>query len=133
LSRARLLSAYYLGGTLVFACLDWVLHAPVRAAFLGRPGQRMVYYAVLLGLGLLVRQRPSWAAGVGTVESATNVALIVFSIMLPVWSLSDQVEAGGAIAVPFTSWTLIGALLSGAVFAFSFQRHQRALFSRTSK
>lgn len=124
---SRLLSAYYLVGTLVFAALDWVLHAPIRAAFLGRPEYRIGYYLLLLGLGVLVRHRPGWAPLIGMGESALNVLLVILSIMLPVLSLSAQVDQGGPIGLPFTSWSLVGALLSGLVFVVAFHRNQAAL------
>ena len=125
--QARWLSLYFVAGTVVFAVLDWLIHAPIRAAFLGRPGHRLMYYAALIGLGLLVRSRPHWGPAVGMAESAINVFLVVLSIMLPVLSLSDQVAAGGPIGTGLTTWGLLGALFGGLVFVFSFHRSQHAM------
>ena len=111
----RALSLYYIAGTLGFAVIDWVLAAPIRAAFLARPSQRWVYYAVLIGLGLLCRARPGWAPLVGMLESAANLTLVLLSIMLPVYASTSSVEAGGGAGVPFTSWTFVSVLLSGSV------------------
>lgn len=122
--------AYYLVGTVAFAALDWILAAPIRATFLDRPQQRLVYYVALLGLGLLCRAKRQWAPLVGLGESAVNLFLVIASIMLPVFSLVDAVDAGGPMTLPFTTWTLLNVLITGSVLIVSFQQNQRALMSR---
>ena len=131
--HARWLSIYLVAGTVVFAVLDWLIHAPIRAAFLGRPGHRLMYYAALVGLGLLVRSRPHLGPVVGMAESAVNVFLVVLSIMLPVLALSDQVAAGGPIGTGLTTWGILGALFAGLVFVFSFHRSQHAMRTSSSQ
>lgn len=129
----RALSLYYIAGTLGFAVIDWVLAAPIRAAFLARPSQRWVYYAVLIGLGLLCRARPAWAPLVGMLESAANLTLVLLSIMLPVYALTSSVEEGGGAGLPFTPWTFASVLLSGSVLIYTFHRSQRALLRQAKR
>ena len=129
----RLLAVYYGPGTLLFWGMDIILSAPMRASFIGRPMWRVVYYLGLLGLGALCRWRPASAPLVGMIESAVNFFLVLLSILFPVWGLTDQVLAGdpaSEVGLPFTTWTIMNALLSGAVFAFAFQRSTDALTSR---
>jgi hypothetical protein len=52
------------------------------------------------------------------------------SIMIPVYGLVDQVESGGAVGVPFTSWTFANVLLTGSVLIYAFNRSQRALLKQ---
>lgn len=129
----RVLSLYYIAGTLLFAAVDWVLSAPIRAAFLGRPSQRWIYYALLIGLGVLCRARPTWAPMVGMLESAANLTLVLLSIMLPIYALTGTVEAGGPAGLPFTSWTFANVLLTGSVLIFTFHRSQRALLRQAKR
>lgn len=129
----RFLTRYYLLGTLAFAAIDWFLAAPIRAAFIGQPTQRLAYYAALIGLGFLCSSRPTWAPIVGIVESSVNLLLVLLSIMLPIYGLTDAVEGGGAVGLPFTTWTFVNVAISGAVLIYSFQRSQRALFKQMGR
>ncbi|MEK9500425.1 hypothetical protein [Gaopeijia maritima] len=118
---------YYLGGTLAFAALDWLLAAPIRAVFFGRPTHRLMYYLALLAVGLLCRFRPTWTPVLGMAESAVNLTLVLLSILLPIWGSLDAVAAGGEAYRPASTWVLLNALLSGAVLILAFQRTQRGL------
>ena len=123
----RLLTLYYGVGTLVFWGIDMVLAAPIRASFIGRPGLRIGYYLALLALAALCRWRPTAAPLVGIAESSVNLLLVMMSILMPVWGLTDQALAGGELGLPFTTWTLLNALLSGLVFVYTFHRSRSAL------
>lgn len=123
----RIITGYYLA-TPVFAALDLLADAPVRAAGLGGPAWRWGYYVILLVLGLLCRARPAWAPAVGMTESAFNLVLLLLSILLPIWSLPDAVLAGGPTVVPAGPVELVNVALSGSVAILSFKRSERALY-----
>ena len=62
-------------------------------------------------------------------ESSVNLLLVLLSILLPVWGMTDQVIAGAQVRLPFGAWTFPNAVLSGLVLIFTFHR-SRAAFER---
>ena len=126
---ARLLSAYYLLGTVVFWLLDAFLSAPVRVA-LGTGPQRLGYYLLLLGFGALCRFRPRFAPVVGIAESGLNLTLIFVGLWLPIVSMTDTVLAGGEVGPPLSVYRVVNAALAVAVLSYSLKRHQGALLTR---
>lgn len=130
LEIVRLLSFYYLGGTIAFGLLDWIVHAPIRAAFLGSLEARLFYYAILIGVGLFVRRRPDLAAVIAMAESGINFILVLLSIVLPIYILWNQVLEGAPTPTPYTIWRPIGALLSGLVFLRALRLHHGPLAAR---
>lgn len=117
---------YYIAGTAIFWLIDLVLSAPIRAAFIGRPGMRYAYYIGLLAIGLIARQWPRSGPTLGILESAVNIILLVLSIMLPYWSLMDQVESG-PLTLPFTPWTFINFGITGVVLVTMLRRQTDSL------
>lgn len=128
-AETRFFTRYYLLGTVLFWALDVLVSIPVRAAFTGRPRMRYGYYLALLGLGLACRRWPRAAPLLGICESGLNLTLLVLSIMLPVFSLVDQVESG-PLALPFTTWTFVNFAIAGTVMVWTLRRHQSALRDR---
>lgn len=124
-SSPNLIVLYYLI-TPAFAVADLVFHAPVRVAGLSDPGYRLAYYAVVFALGLLCRARPGATPFVGIVESTVNLLLLFLAILLPIWSLPDQLLSGAALDTGFTATKVVNALLSGSALIVSFHRHQAA-------
>lgn len=120
------LPLYYLGGTALFWLIDVILSAPIRAAFIGRPGMRYAYYLGLLGIGIVVKLYPRSGPLLGVLETSTNLLLLVLSIMLPYWSLLDQVETG-PLTLPFTPWTFVNFGITGAILVTMLQKHRHAL------
>ncbi len=133
MTTSRFFTLYYSLGTLAFAALDWILAAPIRAAFLHAPNQRVLYYAALVGLGFVCRAKPTWAPVVGMAESSLNLLLVLLSIMLPIYALADQVEGGGAVGLPFTRITLLNVAVTGSVLIYTFHRSQRAFQRQTGR
>jgi len=124
---ARLISTYYLLGTVVFWLLDAFLSAPVRVA-LGTPLQRAGYYLLLLAFGGLCRFRPRVAPVVGIVESGINLTLIFVGLWLPIVSMTDAVLAGGDVGPPLSPYRMVNAALAVVVLSYSLKRNQSALF-----
>jgi len=117
---------YYLA-TPVFALVDLGLGFPVRVAAVLEPFHRMVYYAVLMALGLVVRVRPRLAPWVGMGESVTALILLLLSVLLPIWSLPDGLAAPGATpAAGLNPAGAVNALVVGSALVVAFQRHQVA-------
>lgn len=120
------LSAYYLGGTVVFWALDVLVNAPVRVA-LSTPRARAAYYVGLFAIGAVCRWRPRWAPVAGIAESAINLTLIFIGLWLPIVALSDAVLAGQDPAAPHSVLRVLNAALSVAVLTYALKRNERAL------
>jgi hypothetical protein len=118
----RTFASWYLLGTLGFLALDLVLGAWVGALRIpGLAGSeaRWIYYAVLLLLGGVAWGVPRAAPWIGALESLVNLGILFAGILLPIWSLSDVLLAGGepSEAVPGFA-RLAGALLAGGWLIF---------------
>jgi len=113
---ARLVVLYYLA-TPIFALLDFRGGLDFRVAFLhDHPAARLLYYAVLLALGLLASQRASLAPLVGLLESGANIGMLVVSVMA---AYANAVVSAGAVN-PFTPAAVVNMLLSGFALALSY-------------
>lgn len=78
---------YYYAATIVFALLDWLFGANLRAAgFADSPTLRTSYYAACLGCGLLARLWPALAGPVTLAESAVNVTSLMLSVLTPLYT-----------------------------------------------
>ena len=119
----NLVAAYYLV-TPAFAVADLVFHAPIRVAGLTDPAHRLAYYAVVFALGLFCRARPEATPFVGIGESTVNLLLLFVAILLPIWSLPDQILSGGPVEGGLSGIKIANALLSGTALVVSFHRHQ---------
>lgn len=128
----RVITVYYLA-TPIFAVVDFAAHWPVRVAGLATPGWRWAYYAALMVLGLLCRAWPRWAPVVGMAESAANLLLLLLSILLPIWSLPDQVLAGGAVTGVAGGPQIANLALAGSMAIVSFKRNEAAFQERLGR
>ena len=116
----RLVALYYLA-TPLFAMLDFRGGLDLRAAFLqGHPGARLLYYAVLFAIGILVSQRPVLAPALGLLESGVNVCLLAVSVMATYANAVVAAGEPGNFANPFTPAAVINLCLSAAVLAISY-------------
>jgi hypothetical protein len=125
----RVIEGYYLATPLFFA-IDLVWREPVRAAALSAPGGRYAYYVVLVLLGLLCRVRPAWAPAIGMGESAFNLLLLILSVMLPIWNLTDQVLTDQPITGGLTQAHVWNFALAGTMAVLSFKRSEWAMRAR---
>lgn len=126
------LQAYYWATSLFFLA-DLTLGVSLRAAALPSPTLRYLYYFLCLGCAWACRRWPASAPWVGMTESAVNILLLILSVMLPVFSLTDAVLAGEPIPPPMTTGKLLNFVLSGTVLWLSFQRSQSAVFGRVTR
>lgn len=124
-NATRVVAGYYLA-TPVFAVADLGLGIPVRVADVLPVGPRVAYYAAVFALGLLCTARPGATPWVGMAESATNLLVLLLSILLPIWSLGDALASGAPLAAGLTGIAAANALLSGTALVVSFHRHQDA-------
>ena len=129
--NTRLLRIYYLA-TPAFGVLDAVVGVNIRIAALPDPALRMAYYAFAFGCGLLCRWRPRLTPAVGVTESSLNVLLLVLSIMLPIWQLTETVFTDAPLVTPFSTVSIGNFILSGSVLVASFHLHQATLSRRRS-
>lgn len=123
----RIIEIYYLA-TPLFFLTDVILDAPVRAAAFHVPVWRYLYYVVLMGLGVLCRYKPAVAPVVGMGESAINLLLLILSIMLPIWSMADQVLAHEPVSGAPTWAQLSNFVLAGGMAIVAFKRNERAFY-----
>lgn len=129
LDAGRLVVGYYLA-TPVFAVADLGFGVPVRVADVLPLAPRAAYYAVVFAFGFLCAARPRVAPWVGMAESATNLLILLLSILLPIWSLGEAVVGGGAPQVGLDAAAGANALLSGTALVVSFHRHEAAALGR---
>ena len=127
--NTRLLRAYYLA-TPVFGVVDAVVGVNIRIAALPDPALRTAYYVFAFGCGLLCRWRPRLTPAVGMAESSLNVLLLVLSIMLPIWQLTETVFTDAPWVTPFSTVPIANFILSGSVLVASFHLHQATLSGR---
>lgn len=126
----RLMVGYYLA-TPVFAVADLGFGAPVRVADVLPTGPRAAYYAAVFVLGLLCARYPGAVGWVGMGESATNLLILLLSILLPIWSMVDAVSLGTTPQGSLLDGAgIVNAVLSGTAMVVSFHRHQAAVLGR---
>jgi hypothetical protein len=121
----HLVRLYYLA-TPLFFLVDVIGHAPLRVAFLADARMRFGYYALCLGIGLLMRVRPQTTPLLGTLETSVNFTLVLLSILWPVYSAVGVVETG-TLPPLLTMPQLMNAALSGAMLAVTFHTQQLTL------
>ena len=93
----------------------------VRVAFLDSwPAGKFIYYIIAFVLGIIAWRKPEWTARIGLVESATNVMLIILSVV--VWYLGALDAAGSDFAMPTapSPEALVNFVFSAAVAGISY-------------
>ncbi|MHB1192311.1 MAG: hypothetical protein ACYC6F_04615 [Longimicrobiales bacterium] len=120
----------YLLATPLFAVLDLGLGLPVRVATILPESGRLAYYAGIFALGLLCRARPMATPWVGMLESASNLTLLLLSILLPIWSFPLASAGDAPVQIGLTPAGAANALLSGVALVASFHRHEAAALGR---
>ena len=124
--RARALEVYYLASPL-FAVIDIVLDAPVRAAAIPDRQLRYAYYAATLACGVLCHLRPRLAPYIGIGESSVNLLLLVLGVMLPIVQAPMVMLEGGTVEAGLDAVGLVNFALSGTVLVASFHWSRHAL------
>lgn len=124
----RIIEGYYLA-TPVFFVVDLLFEAPVRVAGLAMPGWRYAYYGALVLLGIVCRARPRVAPAVGMAESATNLLLLLLSILLPIWSAGEALATDEIIVPGLTQAGVWNVAIAGSMAVISFKRNERSLYS----
>jgi hypothetical protein len=124
--RLGLLRAYY-WATPLFLMVDALWGISVRASFLPKLEQRLVYYAFCLCCAWMCQAAPSKAPWVGMGESAVNLFLLILGVMLPILNLPEAVVSGGPLPELMTPGRLMNVALSGGMLILSFQRSQAAV------
>ena len=121
--RRRGIELYYLAATPVFFLLDRIWGISVRAAFLdGWPLARYAYYGVCFGCGVWAMRQPARARMIGITESAANIVLLIFSVMLTYYATVDRVANGDLTGSPFGPRYVMNLVLAGTVLSASYLR-----------
>lgn len=128
--RDRWIRWYYLA-TPVFAALDLVVGASIRAAGIANPLGRAAYYLFALACGLLLRARPRWAPLIGIGESSVNLFVLILSILGPLFLMPGRIAEGANPEFAFGLGRMVNVLLSGGVLIWSFQGNVARLGSRS--
>ena len=121
--------AAYLLATPAFVLADVAFDMPFRVAALEDSNHRFLYYGGAMLCGALSYARPSAAPWVGIGESATNLLLLMLSILLPIWNMPDAILSGGPLEGPFDQMSLINVVVSGSVLLYGFYRYEAAALS----
>jgi hypothetical protein len=116
----RILRAYYLASPL-FAVFVFGLKSPIRALGLQSLTARIVYYAAAFAIGLAMFRWPGAAPFLALGESAANLTLLMASVLVPIWSLPETMDAGVVADLPDR---VVNLALSGSVLVYSFYRNQ---------
>ncbi len=124
--RERALEGYYLAAPL-FAVLDVVFDAPVRAAAIPDRRLRYAYYAATLACGVACHLRPRLAPHIGIGESSVNLLLLVLGVMLPIVQAPMVMLEGGTVDAGLDAAGLVNFALSGTVLVASFHWSRRSL------
>ena len=115
-----LLGAYYLA-TPLFAVLDFGFAIPIRAVGIESPGIRLIYYGGTFLVGFVMAARPPLAPWLAMGESAANLTLLMASVLVPVWTLQETLDAEAIVDLPDR---VVNLAVSGSVLIFSFYRNQ---------
>jgi hypothetical protein len=121
--------AGYLLATPAFVVADLAFDMPFRVAALEGSNLRFLYYGGAMLCGGLTYVRPAVAPWVGMGESATNLFLLMLSILLPIWSMPDAILSGAPLEGPFDQTSLMNVVLSGSVLLYAYYRNQTAALS----
>jgi hypothetical protein len=124
-AAARIILAYYLA-TPLFLLVDLLWHAPLRVAFIQSGSTRLAYYAFCFVCGLVMWRKPLVAPLLGILESAVNFLLVLLSILLPLWSAVDAIEAGAGLP-EFGLARITNVMLAGGMLAAGFHARQAEL------
>ena len=116
--------AAYLLATPAFVVADLAFDMPFRVAALADSNLRFLYYGASMLCGGLTYVRPAAAPWVGMGESATNLFLLMLSILLPIWNMPDAIMSGASIEGPFDQMSLLNVVLSGSMLIYGFYRYQ---------
>jgi hypothetical protein len=122
----------YLLSTPVFVVADLLFDMPFRVAALADSNLRFFYYGGVMLCGVLTYARPATAPWVGMGESATNLLLLMLSILLPIWNMPDAIMSGAPLEGPFDQMSLVNVVLSGSVLLYGYYRSQAAALGRRS-
>lgn len=125
-ARLVALRVYY-WATPLFLLVDALWGISVRASFLPRLEQRLVYYAFCICCAWACQAAPTKAAWVGMGESAVNLFLLILGVMLPILSLPDAILNGTPVPELMTPGRLMNVALSGGMLILSFQRSRAAV------
>lgn len=120
LTPKNLVIAYY-GATLVFALLDFLLDFNIRLAFLDAwPGWRALYYALCLGLFVLMLRWPAWVGYLATGETLLTLSLLILTMAIRVMIVTDEMIDTGRGYVSVRE--LANFLISGTILYLSLLR-----------
>ena len=118
LVEQRLLTAWYVVATPVFAVLDLALDLSWRVAGLEPAGARLAYYAALIVLGLAMRRFPRLANLAAVGESSIAIALVIIGAYRDILGLGGGPEDVHPLGL---GW-IINLLLCGFIGTWAFRR-----------
>jgi hypothetical protein len=116
----KLVIVYY-GATVAFALLDYLLGFNIRLMFLEPwPGWRALYYALCLGLFVLMLWRPAWAGCLATGETLLTLSLLILTMAMRVMLVTDEMIDIGSGYVSIRE--VANLLISGTILYLALLR-----------
>jgi len=119
MKKNELIRLYYFITPLFFA-MDLLFGVNFRITIPGSEGNTFyyLYIAVCFILGSFVFKSPSASSLFGLAESSINILLLILSVMLPIYSLAENLETMNSFS--FGTEDVIHFLIAGSVLMLSF-------------
>lgn len=127
-NSVRFIQYYYLA-TPLFIGIDWMLGMNIRLAIPG--GAEILYYfyyALCFIAGFLTLKSDMLAALTALLECSVNILLLLLSILWPLLTIGDRIEAGNDVVFTFGVAELIHFAIVGSMLVLAF--YQNPLMKR---
>ncbi len=117
---SRVIQFYYLA-TPAFYAIDALFGLNVRVAFLEHwPAGKTAYYLIAFTLGIIAWRRPARAAQIGLLESSSNVALLILSVLVWYGGVLDAAGSDFGMPASVAPEALVNFVLTAAMGATSY-------------
>ena len=119
MKKNELIRLYYFITPLFFA-MDFLFGLNFRITIPGSEGDTFyyLYIAACFILGSFVFKSPLSSSLFGLVESSVNILLLILSVMLPIFSLAENLETMNTFS--FGTQEIIHFFIAGSVLILSF-------------
>jgi hypothetical protein len=115
-----LIRGYYLA-TPAFYAADRAFDVNIRVAFLDHwPTGKTAYYILAFILGIIAWRRPEWTARIGLLESGSNVALLIISVMVWYGGVLDAAGSDFGMPEPVSPQALTNLVLAAGIAGASY-------------
>jgi len=122
MTTAHFLKLYYYI-TPLFLLIDLLWEQVFRVAGFNDPIYRYYYYGVCTFCALVCYLKPRFLTLITLMESSVNMMILIFSVMLPIFSAGNMLENGNN-EIGLSGQRLINFILMGSLISYSFYSSQ---------